>query len=30
MLPAALAGILGVHLYLVVRLGISHMPKKDE
>jgi menaquinol-cytochrome c reductase cytochrome b subunit len=30
MFPAALAGILGVHLYLVVRLGISHMPTKDE
>jgi len=30
MLPAALIGILGIHLYLVVRLGISHVPDKDE
>ena len=30
MLPAILIGILGVHLYLVVRLGISHIPSKDE
>jgi quinol-cytochrome oxidoreductase complex cytochrome b subunit len=29
-LPAALLSILGVHLYLVVKLGISHIPEKDE
>jgi len=29
-LPAALAGLIGIHLYLVVRLGISHIPAKDE
>lgn len=29
-LPAALVGLLGIHLYLVVRLGISHIPEKDE
>lgn len=29
-LPAALAGLIGIHLYLVVRLGISHIPEKDE
>jgi quinol-cytochrome oxidoreductase complex cytochrome b subunit len=30
MLPAALAGLIGVHLYLIIRLGISHIPKEDE
>jgi len=30
MLPAALLGLVGVHLYLVIRLGISHMPAADE
>lgn len=30
MLPAALFGIIGVHIYLVIRLGISHIPSKDE
>jgi quinol-cytochrome oxidoreductase complex cytochrome b subunit len=30
MLPAALFGLIGVHLYLVIRLGISHVPSKDE
>ena len=30
MLPAALLGTLGIHLYLVVRLGISHIPSEDE
>lgn len=30
MLPATLVGLLGVHLYLVIRLGISHIPAKDE
>lgn len=29
-LPAALFGLIGVHLYLVVRNGISHMPRQDE
>jgi len=30
MLPAALAGLIGVHMYLIIRLGISNVPKKDE
>lgn len=30
MLPAALVGLIGIHLYLVIRLGISHIPEKDE
>jgi quinol-cytochrome oxidoreductase complex cytochrome b subunit len=30
MLPAALVGLVSVHLYLVVRLGISHIPAEDE
>ena len=30
MLPAALLGVVGVHLYLVIRLGISHVPAADE
>jgi quinol-cytochrome oxidoreductase complex cytochrome b subunit len=30
MLPAALLGLLGVHVYLVIRLGISHVPAADE
>ena len=30
MLPASLAGLISVHLYLIVRLGISHIPAKDE
>jgi len=29
-LPAALAGLIGIHLYLVIRLGISHIPAEDE
>jgi quinol-cytochrome oxidoreductase complex cytochrome b subunit len=29
-LPAALLSLLGVHLYLVVKLGISHIPQEDE
>ena len=29
-LPAALLGLLGIHLYLVVKLGISHIPQEDE
>jgi quinol-cytochrome oxidoreductase complex cytochrome b subunit len=30
MLPAALAGLIGIHMYLIIRLGISHVPKEDE
>ena len=30
MLPAALLGLIGVHVYLVIRLGISHIPAADE
>jgi quinol-cytochrome oxidoreductase complex cytochrome b subunit len=30
MLPAALAGLIGTHMYLIIRLGISHVPKEDE
>jgi quinol-cytochrome oxidoreductase complex cytochrome b subunit len=30
MLPAALFGLIGVHLYLVIRLGISNIPAPDE
>jgi len=30
MLPAALAGLISVHMYLIIRLGISHVPKEDE
>lgn len=30
MLPAALFALIGIHLYLVIRLGISHVPSKDE
>jgi quinol-cytochrome oxidoreductase complex cytochrome b subunit len=30
MLPAALAGLIGVHMYLIIRLGISNIPKEDE
>jgi quinol-cytochrome oxidoreductase complex cytochrome b subunit len=29
-LPAALATLVGVHLYLVIRIGISGVPSKDE
>ena len=29
-LPAALIALLGVHLYLVIRIGISNMPKRRE
>jgi len=29
-LPAALIALLGVHLYLVIRIGISNMPKRME
>jgi quinol-cytochrome oxidoreductase complex cytochrome b subunit len=30
MLPAALAGLISVHMYLIIRLGISHVPKENE
>ena len=29
-LPAALAGLIGIHMYLIIRIGISHIPKEDE
>ena len=29
-LPAALATLIGVHIYLVIRIGITAVPKKDE
>ena len=29
-LPAGLALIIGVHMYLIIRLGISNIPKEDE
>ena len=30
MLPTALFGLIGMHIYLVIRLGISHVPSEDE
>jgi quinol-cytochrome oxidoreductase complex cytochrome b subunit len=30
MLPMALIALIGFHIYLVIRLGISHVPKSDE
>ena len=30
MLPTVLFGVIGVHIYLVIRLGISHVPSEDE
>lgn len=30
MLPAALAVLIGIHLYLVIRLGISHIPTEED
>ncbi|NIM93012.1 MAG: cytochrome b6 [Anaerolineales bacterium] len=30
LLPAALISLIGVHIYLVIRLGISSIPKEDE
>ena len=30
MLPALLAGLIGAHLYLVIRHGESHWPRKDD
>ena len=29
-LPTALATLVGIHLYLVIRVGISAVPGKDE
>lgn len=29
-LPATLAALIGIHLYLVIRIGITSVPKKDE
>ena len=29
-LPAALAALIGIHLYLVIRLGISHIPTEED
>jgi quinol-cytochrome oxidoreductase complex cytochrome b subunit len=29
-LPASLLGLLGIHLYLIVRLGISSVPKREK
>ncbi len=30
MLPVALAALIGIHLYLVIRLGISHIPTEED
>src|SRR5574339_39107 len=30
MIPAALAGLIGVHLYLIIRHGESHFPSKED
>jgi len=30
MIPAALAGLIGVHLYLIMRHGESHFPMKED
>jgi len=30
MLPATLAGLIGVHLYLIIRHGESHFPSKED
>lgn len=29
-LPAVIVSMIGVHLYMIIRLGISHIPEKDE
>lgn len=29
-LPALIVALVGIHLYLVIRIGISHVPTKDE
>jgi len=28
--PAVIAGVIGIHMYLIIRLGISHIPDKDD
>jgi quinol-cytochrome oxidoreductase complex cytochrome b subunit len=30
MLPAAVAGLIGVHVYLIIRHGESHFPDKGD
>ncbi len=30
LLPAVLAAVIGVHIYLVIRLGISHIPTEED
>jgi ubiquinol-cytochrome c reductase cytochrome b subunit len=30
LIPAAIALVIGVHLYLVIRIGITHVPKADD
>jgi quinol-cytochrome oxidoreductase complex cytochrome b subunit len=30
MLPAALAGLIGVHLYLIIKHGESHFPTEED
>jgi quinol-cytochrome oxidoreductase complex cytochrome b subunit len=29
-LPATIAGLIGIHMYLIIRLGISSVPEEDE
>jgi quinol-cytochrome oxidoreductase complex cytochrome b subunit len=29
-LPAIIGLMIGVHMYMIIRLGISHIPDKDE
>ncbi len=29
-LPAVILGTIGIHLYLIIRIGISHIPDKDD
>ncbi|MGB9673425.1 MAG: cytochrome b [Anaerolineales bacterium] len=29
-LPAVIIGTIGIHLYLIIRIGISHIPDKDD
>lgn len=29
-LPAVIVGTIGIHLYLIIRIGISHIPDKDD
>jgi quinol-cytochrome oxidoreductase complex cytochrome b subunit len=28
--PAMIAGLIGVHMYMVIRLGISSVPKEED